>query len=1478
MRICCTIETGAGGSQDVYIDAEPDATVGQLRDALAPVPGLGGGPAAGGGGGTGLLWVYDRLADGAMTLTEAGVRAGVVLSLRGATRAQPPQAAGERGWQLHVVGGPDAGTVFDLPIGAHVIGRADGLLINDPAVSRRHLLLTVTADGANAVDLGSGNGSLLDGAPLPRQGEGGPVAVRPDQVLHLGDSLLAIRAASRQTAAVHVAEDGALELTRPPRIRPRRAPVRVSVPQAPAKRAGRKLPVIAILTPVLLSVIMALTMHRMTYLLLAAATPAMAIGNWVSQRRESRQGARREWDEYQTAAAQAQEDARREQAAETAARRADSPDLAEIIAVTTAPRPRLWERRATDDDFLTLRLGSAHRPAELAIVAAGSRDEEHPTLQDVPVSIELATAGVAGVAGPPDLVNGVARALLAQLAARHTPRDVRVCLLSTAPASRQQDQWGWLRWLPHLAGDAPGEPLALVGADSESTAARVGELAELVKARQRLKGGSVGAAVVFAATVVVLDGARALRGLPGVQAILADGPAVGVYSLCLEAEQRLLPEECRTLIVPEPGEPAQVRLVEAAGPGVEAILADQLSLTHAEDISRALSPLRDRGRDEGDVNLPDSARLLEIINLDPPKASAIQAGWVLAPRSTSFVLGAGIGGPFRLDLRADGPHGLIAGTTGSGKSELLQTMVASLSIANRPDSINFVLVDYKGGSAFKDCVRLPHTVGMVTDLNAHLVERALASLGAELRYREHQLAAIGAKDIEDYTELRDRDGGVPALPRLVIVIDEFASMVRDLPNFVTGLVNLAQRGRSLGIHLLLATQRPSGAVSPEIRANTNLRVSLRVLDPGDSTDVLEAPDAARIPASAPGRGYARLGHGSLAPFQAGRVGGRRPGARVAEALAPFVAPLGWAQYGYAPPKRPAGGKAAVQADDTDLAALVAAVREANDAAGIPAQRRPWLDALPDLLLLDEIAPPASGAEADQLRPIVFGRTDLPSEQAQLPASIDLNTFGHQYLVGGPRSGRSQFLRTLAASVARTTSVRNAHIYGIDCGTGALNALLALPHCAVVVGRVETERAGRLLNRLSAEIERRQQLLATGNWADISEQRRAVPPDERLPHILLMIDRWEAFVPSIGSLDNDRYTNLVMTMLREGASVGLHLIIAGDRSLVVARMAALTENKLVLRLPDRDDYSMAGVPSRSIPEELAPGRAFAGDNAIETQIALLDPDIEGAAQARAVTAIGERAQLRDAAVPPALRPFRLDAIPARIDLDAALALPRADGGTMWLPVGVGGDELSIYGVDLAERAPTFLIAGPPKSGRSNALAVLAGSLAAAGAELVLGVAADGPLAPLTGMPQVRGLVNPATDEQAWESLLAEPAPGWLVVLLDDAERYRDAPGKNTLHRLAREAPDARRGLIVAGSPDGLGAGLSGWPAELRGHKQGLLLSPRDFGPGELVGIRLSPSAIGGPVVPGRGLLVATPGQLAPVQVPVWAGPARSGSAA
>src|SRR5690606_1628880 len=268
--------------------------------------------------------------------------------------------------------------------------------------------------------------------------------------------------------------------------------------------------------------------------------------------------------------------------------------------------------------------------------------------------------------------------------------------------------------------------------------------------------------------------------LPGMPQVLRRGPRAGVYTLALDEDQRLLPEECATVVTCESDGTALLR-----GGGLDAIgpvLADQVSIAWCDRLARALAPIRDVSRQDSDAALPDAARLLDLLGLATPTGAAVAAHWKGA--TTRAVIGVGPDGPFAVDLRRDGPHALIAGTTGAGKSELLQTLISSLAVANRPDEMTFVLIDYKGGAAFKECVRLPHTVGMVSDLDGHLTQRALESLAAEIRRRERLLLAAGAKDIEDYQELLARSAVSEPLPRLVLVIDEFAALVAELPDFV----------------------------------------------------------------------------------------------------------------------------------------------------------------------------------------------------------------------------------------------------------------------------------------------------------------------------------------------------------------------------------------------------------------------------------------------------------------------------------------------------------------------------------------------------------------------------------------------------------------------------------------------------------------------------------------------------------------------
>ena len=1362
-----------------------------------------------------------------------------------------------------MVGGPDAGLIAELPVGEHVLGRSSPLGFTDRAMSRRHALLRVTGQGATVSDAGSANGTLVEGEPVP-DGDGMPVS--PGQVVQLGDTLVRITEARASDAAVERGAPGSRTFVRAPRLLPSDRQVTVVLPQEPQEREARRFPVVMVIAPMVIGVVMALVLRSPLYLVFAVASPVMLVSNVVSERRHSAREQRKAQQTYEHDLAEARRRTTEALAAETARRRDAHPDPATVLLTASLPTKRLWERRRLDPDAMTLRVGTADLPAEVVVKkgrGSSPDDREEHAVRAVPAVVPLREAGVLGVAGPAAPLSGLLRWLVLQLAVHHPPRDLAITLL----APRTSTDWAWVRWLPQARPADAEAAVALVGNDPATVTARVAELLALVKAR-REAAGAHGARLepeAFPAHVLVVDGVRALRTTPGLTQVLQDGPAVGVYAVCADEQERFLPEACTATVVLTPDDAGRLDLRRSGHEPVTAVLTDQVTPALAERAARALAPLRDVSAEDDDAVLPDSVRLLEVLGLADPDADAVRAGWQLGGRTTRVVLGRGLDGPFSLDLRSDGPHALIAGTTGAGKSELLQTMIASLAVANRPESLNLVLVDYKGGSAFKDCVDLPHTVGMVTDLDAHLVERALTSLGAELKLREHWLADAGVKDLEDYLDLQRREPARPALPRLLLVIDEFASMARELPDFVTGLVSIAQRGRSLGIHLLLATQRPSGVVSPEIRANTNLRISLRVTDAADSTDVLDAPDAARIPKAAPGRGFARLGHGGLVPFQSGRVGGRRPGVRPAVAPVPFVAPAGWRQLGYPAPVPPAGPTAEGDVDVTDLSVLVGAVREAAAAEAVPPQRSPWLEPLPERVMPGALGAPA--VTPGVVPPLPYGVQDLPEVQQQRVAAFDPAQDGHLLVIGTGRSGRSQLLRALAAAVGERCSAADVHLYGLDCGNGALLPLQDLPHCGAVVQRSQVERVTRLLTRLATEAERRQALLAEGGYADITEQRRAGGPEQRLPHLLLLLDRWEGFTSSLGDVDGGRLADLVLLLLREGASVGISLVITGDRSLASGRIASLTDSKLVLRLADRVDYSLVGLNPRTLPEQIPPGRGFVAGSGVETQVALLSGDDSGQGQAAVLTEIAKAAHVRDALVPRGARPFRVDVLPARITFEQAWALRPEDAGPQFALAGVGGDELTARGPDLATGGPAFVVAGPGRSGRSTALAVLARSLLQGGTAVVVGAPRPSPLRDLEGATGVLAVVtDPAAPAADWQGALDAAGDRPVVLVLDDAEVLRDCPAAELFRSVVKGMAGPGRALVLGGDADGICTGLSGWQVEAKKSRQGLLLSPQGSGDGDLIGLRLPRSAVGGALQPGRGLLHLGDSVLVSVAVP------------
>ncbi|MGQ0467443.1 MAG: FtsK/SpoIIIE domain-containing protein [Sporichthyaceae bacterium] len=1438
------VENGAA-STDVLIDAAPGQSVAAVADEIARTLGAAGAPA---------LFLDGVRLDPRAALVDSPIRDGVQLGL-GAPAADR-DGPGQGLFELRVVGGPGAGAIHRLGPGTYSIGGADTdwIRLSDPDVPAGAVLLEISVSGEATVKP-SGTGVTLEAAEVD-----GGTAWPPRHLLSLGRVLLEAAVPDFPDAALQPSEDGSgMDYSRPPRLAPPERRTQFTLPSAPRANERRPLPWVMAIVPLVGALVMATLFKNTVFLVFALLSPVSLIANHLSEKRHGRKSHARTVEEYHRRRASIEADAEAALTAEQDAHRHDCPDPALVGLLAIGPRQRLWERRRCDSDAGTIRLGTGTLRSEVLLsdpeVEDHRRSDPLP-MHEVPIAVSLQRHGVLGIAGRAGDARALACWVVVQSAVLHSPRDLTICVLAE-PAGAHS--WNWVRWLPH-ARPKDGQPaMALLGATTSAAAQRVAELLSIMTTRQEsLRNAGAGGRLDAPDVLVVLDGSRRLRSLPGVPQLLADGPALGIHLVCVDAEARLLPEECKAVGILDARGNLTVR--QSGVDVVESVRPDLVTPAWCERVARSLAALRDVSRDD-DSALPDAARLVEVLGLTNPTADQILAGWATGVTSTEAVVGVGLDGPFALDLRRDGPHGLIAGTTGSGKSELLQTLVAALAVANRPDAMNFVLVDYKGGSAFAECARLPHTVGMVTDLDVHLVGRALESLSAELRRREHWFADAGVADLEAYLAARHRNPALPALPRLLIAIDEFASLARELPDFVTGLVNIAQRGRSLGIHLILATQRPSGVVSAEIRANTNLRIALRVTDAGESTDVIDAPDAARIAKANPGRAYVRLGHSALVPFQAARVGGPAPGRRAVATAPPFVAVVDPAAFGAPAPARPRAANASDTAPVTDLAELVEAIREAVELLALPPQPSPWLPPLPTHLVVDDLEAPERSGDAT-LRPAPFALVDLPAAQAREVESIDLATFGHLFVAGSPRSGRSQALRTIAGSLARANSAADVHLFGLDCGNGALLPVGDLPHCGAVVRVVETERVERLLDKLSATVRERMAQLGQGHFGDIGEQRAAVRPQERLPHLVLLLDRWEGFVATLDRHGEEGVAR-VMRLAREGVGVGVHLVVSGDQSLLGGRLGVLTEHKIVLRLADKGDYGHVGVSARSVPDGLPDGRGYLAPGGATVQIALLDPDPSGRAQGEALARIAAAARERDYPLPEARRPFAVDVLPAAIPFDDAWRLRPTTAGPLWALIGVGGDRLTGYGPVLDEGTPAFLIGGPPRSGRSTALQSVALSCLAGGARLLVVLPRASPLADLAGED---GVVAVGEDLSPDTLRAAIEAGGPLVVLVDDADLATHlAAGQELSEIVHRHHPGVA--VVAAGDPEGLGKGFSGWQVDAKRARRGLLLSPQNQTDAELLGTQVPRPLIGNPIEPGRGLLHLGDGQLITVQVPL-----------
>lgn len=1181
-------------------------------------------------------------------LVASGLRPGTALSLASADDSPPATTGADHEMQILVVGGISAGTIQGLPPGSSILGRdaACAVRLASRTTSGRHAAVSVHGGAAvTVVDLGSASGTWIDGCRTETD-----QVLLPDSIVALGASLVRVAPRCWRESAVvgPPLVDGRQPFHRPPLSAYLPEPAPLVPPTTEFRSDDRpRFGWASALVPLAGGLVLARFVDP-RLALFTLLGPAVLIGQWVEERRRHARTAVNASAARQVSLADFARDLQAAGLAETRRRHSIHPDPALLGHEIESLGLALWSRRPGHSAFAEVVVGSAPALAWTPLTTRVAEKAAADTLARArlpfgcPATVGLTLGHHLGFAGARTGSMAVARWVLLQLAAHHGPADLRIAIVCAAAAA---PEWEWTAFLPHTA--APR------GMDRRLLATGSVEVAEVVES----------IAADRAHLVVFVDGA----GLSEAKAISAALVAVAATTVNLGASRRALPGRCTTVVELE-GPDGWAQMTTDGSPP-QAILATGIDPLCARRWSRRLGGLADPEEVGSGTSPPTAARLLDLLGLEPTVLE-VSRRW-LVNRGAATPIGCS-GGPegiesVVLDLVADGPHALVAGTTGAGKSEMLRTFVAGLAVSFSPDQLVLLLVDYKGGAAFAEAARLPHVLGVVTDLGPEEAARALQSLEAEMRRREGVLAELGLRDLASHPAHRpgSRPPGIEPLPRLVVVVDELAALVAELPSFLDGLVQLAGRGRSLGLHLVLATQRPGGVVSAAVRTNCAIRCCLRVPDEADAVDVVGSPRPAYLDRRQAGRAFLRRGAADLVEVQVALVGGRQPGREAMVTVEP-------ATFGPAIPSP----RTVDQEDGSDLAILVDACCAAAFQGGILPPLPLWLPPLPPALPAVELP-----HQADE---IVFGLADDPTHQRRLPLTW-ANRQG-PLLAFGSGSGPAGALQAVARMFAARFDPSCIHVYVLDLAAQGLADLEDMAHVGAVIRPGEQERLHRLIQRLADKLSRRQ--AGVGHPSG--------------PQTLLLVDGVAGLRSMLDGVGGMAALDSLERVVVDGPAFGMFCAVAADRlAAIPSAWAAAASSRLAFRCADPLDLLALG--GRRVDQSRWPdGRCLDLTSGLIVQIAT--EQWVGPAQSQGGG--------------PTVGPEPILILAEQVGLSDVLAACPAYAGPdgLRLPLGIDGRNLGVAVARLRPGHP-FLICGPPGSGRSTALATMAAAARAAGCEVV-----------------------------------------------------------------------------------------------------------------------------------------------------------------
>ncbi len=773
-----------------------------------------------------------------------------------------------------VTAGPEAGRSFVLLPGRHDVGRSTGATVHldDVTVSDHQLAIIVYDDLVTRAvpDPKATNPVVVNGHPIMEA-----TIVGPNDVVQFGATAVALRVFSRSSDS---------ERDQLGQVPFRRTPYKPVIVQArafkplgnvPTKPEPRRFSMITTTLPLIGGLTMFALFRSPMFLIMTLLTPLSMAGQWFDSRKTGTKKFADSIERFGQRLEKRKGDVEQALLDERAERIHQSPDLADLARRATLRTLDLWARQRRDDEFLRTRLGIGTVASKVTVEPESGGEDylREATAVTVtgfdrvpacPICVNLAELGVFGLHGELTDVRAMCSSIILQAVTLHSPEDLVVVVVEGEP----QGLGSWAKWLPHTRSATSPISARHVVEDEMAAEEMVRELVSVARLRTATDDRSDHR---WPWILVVLDESANVDAALASQ-LLDLCPQAGISVVAAVESDARVPRQAKATMgcVPQIGGTLALSTVWFTDPEVapEHLELEPANARLIDQVAMSLAPLRDATAASATTAIPRIVPLLSLFGPELPTPLSIAREWAQPkPYSLRAPIGIGPSGPLELDLVEHGPHALIGGTSGAGKSELLQSIVAALIHEYPPTRLTFLFVDYKGGAASVVFNDVPHTVGYVTNLEASLSLRALTSLRAELNHRM-RLMEGKAKDLAEMIERYPDE----APPSLVIVVDEFATLVKEVPDFVAGVVDIAQRGRSLGVHLILATQRPSGSVNDNILANTNLRISLRMLDSVESKTIIGVGSAAEIPLPLKGRGFAKLGPRDLIEFQSAFTG------------------------------------------------------------------------------------------------------------------------------------------------------------------------------------------------------------------------------------------------------------------------------------------------------------------------------------------------------------------------------------------------------------------------------------------------------------------------------------------------------------------------------------------------------------------------------------------------------------------------------